>query len=112
MRRTNMSHVCREQTCDPPGSCQPCTDDLCMLVPCPCVCAILPLNTEAGAPCGAGLAIAEQSEVFGQVTPRCQAFNRRVWSQSVMLRGFTQGRESLTVSLLTLWAGPVLSAAL
>lgn len=37
-------HTCHDQTCDPRGSCQPCTGDLCMLVPCLCVRAILPLN--------------------------------------------------------------------
>lgn len=75
-----------------------------------CPCRPGSLLAEAGAPCGARLAITEQSEVFGQVTPRCQAFNRQVWSQSLVLRGFTQNRGSLAVraTLLTLWAEPVL----
>lgn len=73
MRRTNASHECHEQTCDPQALASPAlvaSVHLCHSSP---QCLLL---AEVGAPCGARLAAAEQSKVFGQVTPRCQAFNR------------------------------------
>lgn len=44
MRRTNTSHVCHEQTCDPRALASPALVTSCMLVPCPCIHAILSLN--------------------------------------------------------------------